>query len=1065
MHPAPFASNVRAEPMNIHTLRNEPRPTRITAVLGPTNTGKTHLAIERMMAHSSGMIGLPLRLLAREVYDRVVKIKGARDVALITGEEKIMPPRARYFVCTVEAMPLDRPVEFLCVDEIQLAADRERGHTFTDRLLHARGLSETMVLGSETVRGLIQKLLPDTIFVNRPRFSELAWTGSKKLTRLPRRSAIVAFSADQVYAIAELIRRQRGGAAVVMGALSPRTRNAQVALYQSGDVDFLVATDAVGMGLNMDVDHVAFASTSKFDGLQHRSLKVSEIAQIAGRAGRHMNDGTFGITGDAAMLSDEVIHRVENHEFEAERLLQWRNPNPEFSSITALIKSLEVLPNIPGLVRAGTADDLNALIRMSQNEEVIRLTHGPQAIKRLWEVAQVPDFRKTLTSEHAGLLTRLYLFLAQGDGRIDAKWLQGQLARVDRTDGDIDTLSKRIAHVRTWTYVSNRADWLHDPVHWQELTRAIEDRLSDALHERLTQRFIDRRTSVLMKRLRQKEDLMAAVNSDGEVLVEGEYVGRLQGFVFVPDLKAEGVHANVLRAASEPVIALEVAARAARLNASPDTDIHLSEHGHLMWDGHKIATLKASDTPLSPRVELVAGEELNGVSRENVLARLEAWTKAHFATVLAPLVALRDAEDIEGLGRGLAFRLIENFGSLHRDTVAEDVKALDQAARGQLRKYGVRFGGYSIFMPALLKPAPAHALLILWALTRQNVEDPFEGLPPPPAPGLTSVPAEPNAPEGFYDALGFRVSGGRAVRIDMLERIADLIRPVIAARHYNGGFIVTPAMMSLVGCSGEEFANLLRGIGYRSRMEKVKPPKIEEKPAEPAKFIVEKTASSDAKPISAEAAPETTVEATPETPVEVEAATPEATTLETPTAETSEAPAQEAASPEAAAETEEAKLEVVAEAGETPVDGTATEGTTEELVELEIWRPQRRHNPAERPRRGRRKPNNDAKDGAEATSTNAEANSDEAARRARRDRNKGKFEAFGKNGDQKNGNRDNRHKGKQGERNKPGRDNRKGNKDQNRREWTSAPPRREREIDPDSPFAALAVLKENIKDK
>jgi ATP-dependent RNA helicase SUPV3L1/SUV3 len=333
--------------MNIHTLKNQPRPARITAVLGPTNTGKTHLAIDRMMAHSSGMIGLPLRLLAREVYDRIVRIKGLRDVALITGEEKILPPRARYFVCTVEAMPLERPVEFLCVDEIQLAADRERGHTFTDRLLNARGLSETMVLGSETVRGLIQKLLPDTIFINRPRFSELTWTGSKKLTRLPRRSAIVAFSADQVYAIAELIRRQRGGAAVVMGALSPRTRNAQVALYQSGDVDFLVATDAVGMGLNMDVDHVAFAATTKFDGVQHRPLKISEIAQIAGRAGRHMNDGTFGITGDAAMLSDEVIHRVENHEFDAERLLQWRNPHPEFSSIAGLIKSLEVPPNGP----------------------------------------------------------------------------------------------------------------------------------------------------------------------------------------------------------------------------------------------------------------------------------------------------------------------------------------------------------------------------------------------------------------------------------------------------------------------------------------------------------------------------------------------------------------------------------------------------------------------------------------------------------------------------------------------------------------------------------------------
>jgi ATP-dependent RNA helicase SUPV3L1/SUV3 len=1057
--------------MNIHTLRNELRPARITAVLGPTNTGKTHLAIERMMGHASGMIGLPLRLLAREVYDRVVRIKGARDVALITGEEKIIPPRARYFVCTVEAMPLDRPVEFLCVDEIQLAADRERGHTFTDRLLHARGLSETMVLGSETVRGLIQKLLPDTIFVNRPRFSELVWTGSKKLTRLPRRSAIVAFSADQVYAIAEMIRRQRGGAAVVMGALSPRTRNAQVELYQSGDVDFLVATDAIGMGLNMDVDHVAFAATTKFDGLQHRPLKVSEVAQIAGRAGRHMNNGTFGVTGDASSLSDEMIHRVENHEFDAERLLQWRNPNPEFSSIAALIRSLDVPPNMPGLVRTGTGDDLDALMRMAQNEDVARLARSPQAIKKLWDVAQVPDFRKTMASEHAGLLTRLYLFLNDGDGRIPHGWIKGQLEKVDRTDGDIDTLSKRIAHVRTWTYVSNRADWLHEPAHWQERARAIEDRLSDALHERLTQRFIDRRTSVLMKRLRQKEDLMAAVNSDGEVLVEGEYVGRLQGFVFVPDLKAEGVHANVLRAASEPVIALEIAARAARLGAASDADIQLSDHGRLVWDGHPVAQLRSSDAPLSPRVELLAGEELSGASREGVAARLEAWTKAHLEAVLAPLIALRDANDIEGLARGIAFRLIENFGSLNREHVAEDVRALDQAARGQLRKYGVRFGGYSIFMPALLKPAPARTLLILWTLSRKNVAEPFADLPQPPTAGLTSVPADPAAPAGFYDALGFRVAGGRAVRLDMLERIADLIRPVITARHYNGGFIVTPAMMSLVGCSGEEFSNLLKGLGYRSRVEKVKPPKIEEKAAEPAKFIVETKTSA-----TASEAPETT---TTETAIAEPAAASEPPAVETAAETQVEAPSDAPA--EAAAETT-AEHTDAAPAETTPVETTADAAPTTdeaEMVELEIWRPQRRHKPNEqqnRPRRARRHPEGAAataegQPGAHAAPGDAKA--DDAARRSRRDRNKGKFDKFGKSdgasesrgsGDRKDGHkgkrRDDRHKGgNRDERNKGG------GKGGERREWSSAPPRREREIDPDSPFAALAVLKERVEGK
>jgi ATP-dependent RNA helicase SUPV3L1/SUV3 len=1060
--------------MNIHTLTNTPRPSRITAVLGPTNTGKTHLAIERMMGHASGMIGLPLRLLAREVYDRVVRIKGAGQVALITGEEKIIPPRARYFVCTVEAMPLDRPVEFLCVDEIQLAADRERGHTFTERLLHARGLSETLVLGSETVRGLIQKLLPDTIFVNRPRFSELSWTGSKKLTRLPRRSAIVAFSADQVYAIAEMIRRQRGGAAVVMGALSPRTRNAQVELYQSGDVDFLVATDAIGMGLNMDVDHVAFAATTKFDGHQHRPLKVSEIAQIAGRAGRHMNNGTFGVTGDASVLSDEMIHRVENHEFDAERLLQWRNPNPEFSSVAALIKSLEVPPNVPGLVRTGTGADLDALMRMAQNDDISSLVRSPEAIKRLWDVAQVPDFRKTMASEHAGLLTRLFLFLANGDGRIPHSWIKGQLEKLDRTDGDIDTLSMRIAHVRTWTYVSNRADWLHEPAHWQERARAIEDRLSDALHERLTQRFIDRRTSVLMKRLRQKEDLMAAVNSDGEVLVEGEYVGRLQGFVFVPDLKAEGVHATVLREASAPVIALEIAARAARLGAAADTDIQLSDHGRLIWDGHPVAELKASDTALSPRIELMAGEELTGASREAVVARLDLWTKAHLAAVLAPLVALRDAEDIEGLARGIAFRLIENFGSLNREDVAEDVRALDQAARGQLRKYGVRFGGYSIFMPALLKPAPARTLLILWAMSRKDVADAFADLPQPPTAGLTSVPADPAAPAGFYDALGFRVSGGRAVRLDMLERIADLIRPVITARHYNGGFIVTPAMMSLVGCSGEEFSNLLKGLGYRSRVEKIKPPKIEEKPAEPAKFIVEtKTSATETPAPASEPAATTEADAAP-----VEMPT------ETPIAETAEAetPAIEAA-PEATAQAAEPTAETeTAAAPEAPTeDATAASAADEavEMVELEIWRPQRRNKPDQqgqqqnRPRRARRKPEGATATPTEGQPVTGEAKADDAARRSRRDRNKGKFDKFGKADGtteaRPEGKRGEGHKGKRrDDRNKGGnRDDRNkgGNKGGERREWSSTPPRRERGIDPDSPFAALAVLKERVEGK
>lgn len=1039
-------------------LRTQPR--RLTAVLGPTNTGKTHLAIERMMGHGSGMIGLPLRLLAREVYDRVVKVKGAAHVALITGEEKILPSTARYFICTVEAMPVERDVDFLAVDEIQLAADRERGHTFTGRLLHARGLYETMMLGSETVRGLIQKLLPDTIFVSRPRFSELAWTGQKKLTRLPRRSAIVAFSADQVYAIAELVRRQRGGAAVVMGALSPRTRNAQVALYQSGDVDFLVATDAIGMGLNMDVDHVAFASTAKFDGRQHRPLKAAELAQIAGRAGRHMNNGTFGVTGEAAPLADDVVERIENHHFDAEHVLQWRNPDLDFASLAALTESLERPPGRPGLVRAQAASDLEALTRMSRDEDVLRLARSPAAIRRLWEVAQVPDFRKTLASEHAALLTRLYLFLMEDSGKIPEAWLDGQLARLDRMEGDIDTLAGRIAHVRTWTYVANRAGWLQNPAHWQERTRAIEDKLSDALHERLTQRFIDRRTSVLMKRLRQNEDLMAAVNSNGEVLVEGEYVGRLQGFVFVPDTKAEGIHGKTLRAAAEAALHLEIAARAARLAAAPDIDIHLSEHGRLIWDGAPVAELRPGADPLSPRIELIAGEELQAPSREAASARLEAWLKAHVASVLAPLVALRDAEDVTGLARGIAFRLIENFGSLRRERVAEDVRALDQAARGQLRKYGVRFGGYSIFLPALLKPAPARLLAMFWALARKDVpkdaENPFADLPQPPVPGLTSVPADAAAPHSFYEALGFRVCGGRAVRLDMLERIADLIRPVIAERTYNGGFVITPGMMSLVGCSGEEFANLLKGLGYRPRMEKVTPPKpAAETPAAEAaaaEASVSETAEAEAEAAAAQAASGAAIE-------ESRADEPGAGELGAgePGAVELGAAAPETVSPEAAAPGHEPASESTAGAG---------------LVELEIWRPVRRHKPL--PRQSRRHERTEGEGAGqgrdeERSEGQKQARGERRDRQPDRDRTRHEKQAGGKSrrdGDRRDGDRrdgDGPGGGKR-ERDNRGKDRRKdhGGKGAERREYSSRPPR-ERGPDPDSPFAALAVLKERVR--
>ncbi|MFZ1681622.1 MAG: helicase-related protein, partial [Rhizobiaceae bacterium] len=535
----------------------------VTAVLGPTNTGKTHLAIERMVAHPTGLIGLPLRLLAREVYQRVCDKVGERHVALITGEEKIQPVGARYSVCTVEALPRDTTAEFVAIDEVQLASDFERGHIFTDRILHLRGRGETLLLGALTMRPILERLLRGVNVVTRPRMSHLTWAGSKKVTRLPRRSAIVAFSADEVYAIAELIRRQRGGAAVVLGALSPRTRNAQVELYQSGDVDFLVATDAIGMGLNLDVDHVAFAQTRKFDGYHHRDLSPAELGQIAGRAGRHMRDGSFGVTGHADAFDDELVRRIESHDFDAVKVMQWRSAKVDFSSLSALRASLETPAPQEGLTRALPAIDQRTLELLVRDPEIARLADTPARVERLWEVCALPDYRRIAPAQHADIVGTIFADLARR-GQVDEDYLADQVRRADTTEGDIDALSHRIAQIRTWTYVSNRPGWLRQPAHWQERTRAIEDRLSDALHERLTRRFVDRRTSVLQKRLRENAMLEAEISPTGAVLVEGHHVGELNGFRFTPDQQASGEDARAVRQAAQKALAGEFEARAER---------------------------------------------------------------------------------------------------------------------------------------------------------------------------------------------------------------------------------------------------------------------------------------------------------------------------------------------------------------------------------------------------------------------------------------------------------------------------------------------------------------------
>lgn len=816
------------------------RGTGVTAVLGPTNTGKTHLAIERMLAHSSGMIGLPLRLLAREVYNKVVDRVGAEAVALITGEEKIKPPNPRFWVSTVEAMPRDLDTAFLAIDEIQLGADFERGHVFTDRMLNRRAREETLVLGAATMRPMVEKLLPGAHIVSRPRLSMLTHAGEKKLTRLPRRSAIVAFSAEEVYAIAELIRRQRGGAAVVLGALSPRTRNAQVALYQAGEVDYLVATDAIGMGLNLDVDHVAFASDRKFDGYQFRKLNPAELAQIAGRAGRATRDGTFGTTGRCDPFDPELVRALESHTFEPVHLLQWRNSDLDFSSIGALQASLAMAPQEQGLTRAPIGEDILVLEHVSRDDDVRALAQHRAAVERLWDACQVPDYRKIAPATHAELVATLYGFLMR-EGKIPDDWFARQVAEADHTDGDIDTLSNRIAHVRTWTFVANRPDWLSDPEHWQGATRAVEDRLSDALHERLSERFVDRRTSVLMRRLRENAMLETEIASSGEVTVEGHVIGRLDGFTFAPDASAAaGSESKALNAAAQKALAGEIEARATKVSQASNEQIVLASDGALRWMGSVVGKLVAGEDTLRPRVRIVADEHLTGPAREAVQTRLDLWLKTHIEKLLAPLFTLTAADDVTGMARGIAFQLVEALGVLERQRVSEEVKGLDQPARASLRKYGVRFGAYHIYIPMLLKPAPRSLATQLWALKHEAPDvKGLDTLLHLAASGRTSVPVEKETPKALYRVAGYRIAGERAVRVDILERLADLIRPAIAWRAGSSlpkppgaidgyGFTVTGAMTSLIGAAGEDFASVLRALGYR--MEK-RPKPVEAAPS------------------------------------------------------------------------------------------------------------------------------------------------------------------------------------------------------------------------------------------
>lgn len=811
------------------------RARSVTALLGPTNTGKTHFALTRMLAHKTGMIGVPLRLLAREVYNSACARVGETVVALVTGEEKIIPAEPRYWVATLEALPFDKEVAFLALDEVQLAADPSRGHIFTRALLNARGTEETLFLGAMTIRPLLEQLIPGLNLITRPRLSALTYSGSKKITRLPPRSAVIVFSVEEVYTVAELIRHQKGGAAVVLGALSPRTRNAQVALFQSGQVDFLVATDAIGMGLNLEIDHVAFAAREKFDGKSLRTLNPAELAQIAGRAGRHLRDGTFGVTAGLPPFSDEVVARLESHQFPPLTQLQWRNCALDFRTPETLFSSLQAFPSETGLMRGAPASDLLALTHVMQDPFVQALSPRSSVTQCLWEVCQIPDYHKISPAYHAGFVLKIFKFL-QEEGRIPEAWFAHQVSLCDKVEGDLDTLSARLAQIRSWTFLANRAKWLEDPLSWRQATREVEDRLSDALHERLMQRFVNRRTSVLMQKMKEEDRLETQVTEMGEVLVEGQTVGHLQGLQFVLEPASPGVDRKTLREVAARALVSEMQERAARLIKAPDSEFVLSAGGVIRWQGTPIARLVSGETLLKPGCVLVVDTEfVQGITWKAIQERIALWLKTRLQVQLGSLYRLEEAEELAPRARGIAFRLVESLGVIPRSVIATDLKELDQTLRASLRAFGVRFGAHHVYIPSLLRPAPRKLLAQLWMLDKspESVEL-LEALLTEAERGRTSLPVQENTASTteIYRIAGFVPCGKRAVRIDVLERLADVIRKILSWKSPEGekefqrpegvptggrGFLITPAMVSLLGCSPEMLRSVLESLGYTAQ--------------------------------------------------------------------------------------------------------------------------------------------------------------------------------------------------------------------------------------------------------
>ena len=777
---------------------------KITAVLGPTNTGKTHLAIETMLSFDTGMIGFPLRLLAREVYDKVIKKISIDKVALITGEEKIIPQNAKYFLCTVESMPIDKHLEFVGVDEIQMCADHERGHIFTDRLLNMRGEKLTMLMGSNTIKNIISKLDADVEFINRDRLSKLTYTGHKKISRINRKTAIIAFSAEEVYAIAELIRRQKGGAAIVMGSLSPKTRNAQVELYQSGDVDFLVATDAIGMGINMDLDHVFFSNLKKFDGKKLRKLNLSEIGQIAGRAGRYLNDGNFGITGDCKEITSEDVELLENHKFEEIRNLFWRNSNLNFNNPLSLIKSLEERPHTEWLRKIHECEDEKALKYFLREKSLINLEFNKKSLSLLWECCQIPDFVKKTYGNHYEVIGNVFSFLNSEKGQISDEFMRLQLIKLDKLEGNVDSLSNRIANVRTWSYVSNKNNWVENQSYWIEKTKLLEDRLSDRLHEELTKTFIDKRASVLARGLKQDMEFDTKILENNDVIIDGQFIGKINGLKLELDLKKGALETDIksLKKAARQTVGPELEKR---IQTIIDTGlIELKDDFKIYWNKFPISKLKAGKDYLNPSLELIVDDILDKNQKIKLTYHIEKWLKNKITNVLTSLIDLKNLNEKNSSVKALAYQLYENNGVLKRGQVLEYLKNLGQTERKILRDLGVKFGRYHIFLYRLIKPEAVALRTLLW----KNYNQKYFNLKPPTF-GLNFLENKDLKNKNFMLLCGFEKFDKFFVRIDILERLFMLI--IKSEKEIK----MIPEMLNLLGCNKENFKKLLKNMNYK----------------------------------------------------------------------------------------------------------------------------------------------------------------------------------------------------------------------------------------------------------